>query len=995
MGKPFLFFREYGFTILFIVVFLLSFIWMGTKRTLQSNSNNVEDWLPPHVKETQDYKWFQKHFPMESFVVISWKDCKIADKEGAPNAEDMIEAFAQKLVPSQTIDNLSNWYNPKEVVAELDVSEVKGQDSQSPAVKTQEESVSVETLLSLEKIAESVQTKQEAKSVPKQYFKTVLTYPRIKKLLMENSNLTEEAIKNRLKGTIIGPDGTSTALMAYLYEQPKGKEADRVIARVHELARELGLEPPLAADHSAWYQKAGNTFVEMIQEIIYGRKIDLTGVIIGGTPVDNAAISGEAERTLFRLAGFCAVIGVVIAYRCFLSLRLTFFVFVTAILSAGISLAIVAFTGQRCDAIMLSMPALIYVLAMSGAIHLINYYHDAIREHGLKAAPERAIKLGWFPCMIAALTTAFGLISLYTSNLPPIRKFGIYSAAGVVMSLTLTFLFLPALLYFYPSRKYAEKFGGKGLQSEVSHSIILKIWKFMGSKIIRYHNGVAVFCLAGMVFFSVGLFYIKPEVKMMKFYSSDAPIIQNYTWLENQLGPLVPMEIVLRFDNKQCPLSTLQRLRVVDFIAEELRGDAVTEIGGVMSAATMMPIDSDPATFGKIRNLRFAKEKTVSSVLDANRPLFKDFIATELPPDSTLDKLGLSDRDVAWLQGNGVTGIQTLLDIPEGTAFHGIKAEELKPFRDAARLWQKENGIDLWRINLRVWALAHKDIDYSELIKVIHAAVTNYLKPEALKEIADPLQDGINNPKFADVNLTGVDAVYTGMVPLVYQTQHQLILGLINSLILAFVSIAVVFCLILKNPVAGFLAMVPNVFPVAVVFGFMGWNRTLVDVGTMMTASVALGVAVDNTMHYLTWFRKSVELGLSPKAAALEAYERCATAMTESTLIGGLGLSAFMFSTFTPTKMFGIMMLAILSVSLIGDMIFLPAILTGPLGRFFLKSAKKKAGTSVKNRTLQRGNRQVNPIEKVLSAKSDTKHLSGVPRPEMLKEHESRISDYE
>ena len=135
--------------------------------------------------------------------------------------------------------------------------------------------------------------------------------------------------------------------------------------------------------------------------------------------------------------------------------------------------------------------------------------------------------------------------------------------------------------------------------------------------------------------------------------------------------------------------------------------------------------------------------------------------------------------------------------------------------------------------------------------------------------------------------------------------------------------------------------MIPNLFPVVVVFGIMGWSGILVDVGTMMTASVALGVAVDDTMHYLTWFRRGLDEGLDRKGAAMRAYERCGTAMTQTTLIGGLGLAAFAFSTFTPTQRFGTLMLTLLAVALVGDLVFLPALLTGPLGRVFGPSRRK------------------------------------------------------
>jgi len=148
--------------------------------------------------------------------------------------------------------------------------------------------------------------------------------------------------------------------------------------------------------------------------------------------------------------------------------------------------------------------------------------------------------------------------------------------------------------------------------------------------------------------------------------------------------------------------------------------------------------------------------------------------------------------------------------------------------------------------------------------------------------------------------------------------------------------------LVLRSPSAGMLSMAPNLFPVVVIFGLMGWLDILVDVGTMMTASVALGVAVDDTIHFLTWYRRGLDSGRDRKSAVMLAYERCATAMSQTTLIAGLGLSAFAFSTFTPTQRFGVLMLALLGAALVGDLIFLPAVLSGPFGRFFRGARKKK-----------------------------------------------------
>ena len=135
----------------------------------------------------------------------------------------------------------------------------------------------------------------------------------------------------------------------------------------------------------------------------------------------------------------------------------------------------------------------------------------------------------------------------------------------------------------------------------------------------------------------------------------------------------------------------------------------------------------------------------------------------------------------------------------------------------------------------------------------------------------------------------------------------------------------------------GLLAMIPNVFPVVVVFGVMSYRGIKVDIGSMMTASVAMGVAVDDTIHFLNWYRGALAKGLDRISAIRVAYTRVATAMTQTTLIAGLGLSAFAMSTFTPTQRFGTLMLFLLAAALIGDLIVLPAILASPLGKYFSK----------------------------------------------------------
>jgi predicted RND superfamily exporter protein len=225
---------------------------------------------------------------------------------------------------------------------------------------------------------------------------------------------------------------------------------------------------------------------------------------------------------------------------------------------------------------------------------------------------------------------------------------------------------------------------------------------------------------------------------------------------------------------------------------------------------------------------------------------------------------------------------------------------------------------ELWRISGRVAAFS--DVPHDRFLNDVEDQVDAFLEKQSSSR-------GI------------VHATYTGVVPLVFQAQRELLNGLFKSFCLAFVMIGVVMAILLRSLRAGLLLMLPNVFPAVVVFGIMGWTTTLIDVGAMMTASVALGIAVDDTLHFLTWFRRALRKGRTRQQAIVEAYDRCALAMTQTTLIAGLGLLVLCLSSFQPVSQFGLLMFFLLVAALVGDLVLLPAMLATRLGKIIGQSS--------------------------------------------------------
>ena len=106
-------------------------------------------------------------------------------------------------------------------------------------------------------------------------------------------------------------------------------------------------------------------------------------IYMGGPPVDNVAIDLEGQKTLRQLAFFSALMGLGLSYWCMRQLYLTVLIIACAVYSAAISLSLVYFMGSSMDAILYTMPPVVYTASLSGAIHIINYYRNAVHDGGL------------------------------------------------------------------------------------------------------------------------------------------------------------------------------------------------------------------------------------------------------------------------------------------------------------------------------------------------------------------------------------------------------------------------------------------------------------------------------------------------------------------------------------------------------------------------------------------------------------------------------------
>jgi hypothetical protein len=625
--------------------------------------------------------------------------------------------------------------------------------------------------------------------------------------------LSREAAVERMKGWLVGPDGKSTCALALISE---AGSLDRAGA------------------------------VRFVREVLESAGVPWQDVRLGG-PTANAVAIDEASITgIGQMTVGSALLGLLVAWRCLRSLRLVTIILFSAIVAWSASLSLVYLSGTNMDAVLLMMPVLVFVLTVSGAVHLTNYYNDSVGELGRgDEALASAIRRGWLPCALSSLTTAFGLGSLLMSELTPVRKFGFFSSISMGLIVASLLVLWPALVSAWPARGNAAKDVGSG--SRPSHW-----WRPLYLVSTRLPNVWLILFAALLPLCGYGIAQLKTSAQLQDLLDADSAPIQNYAWLQERIGSLTPVEIELRFQRSadEDAKTLLQRAEIV----EQLRAAILKtpDVDGAIAATTFAP--------------------ALPQSKSARDLLLRRVIATRL--EKHLDRL---------------------------QELHFVHTEA---------------DSQVWRVSTRVNSL---NLEYGPFLKRLDALVDSLVAAENERG-------------------TRVTASVCGGVPLVYMAQEQLLKDLINSFLLAFVLIGITMIVLTRSLLGGALSMIPNVFPALAAFGVMGFMRLPIDIGTMMTASVAMGIAVDDTLHFLVWFRRGLQTGLSRRRAVRYAFRHCATAMFQTTLICGVGLLVFMASPFAPIARFGLVMAIMLALGLIGDLVLLPATLCSFLGRKWAKS---------------------------------------------------------
>lgn len=524
--------------------------------------------------------------------------------------------------------------------------------------------------------------------------------------------------------------------------------------------------------------------------------------------------------------------------------------------------------------------SLLLIITLSLNIHLIVRYRELAKldpSLDQRSLLSQTVRSKFIACIYTALTTIVAFASLIVSGIRPVIDFGWIMCLGIIVAVATTFVVFPALTIFMKPREVAankdaiSKVILNGAQSLHKQGLIVSLFFFTVT-------GIAVYGMANLTVENRFIDYFKPSTE----------IYQGMVEIDAKLGGTTPLNIII-----DAPKSFFDKPEAVEEVAEV---EASEEAG-----------DDDD----------FFDE-------------FEDDDIDEFDEFDEFDEEGGSANIVAtsyWFNEGGIGKIQAIqksLDSLEATGKVMSLATTMSVF-DGLKDAKPMDNIDL-AFMLNVLSDANKKTLFKPYISDdgnqlhINIRVFETLKGLDRNQLIDDIRNllieehGLDNEQ---VHISGLLVFYNNMLNSLFSSQ-------ILTLGTVFVVIFLMFIVLFRSIKLALITIVPNVFSASVVLGIMGVFSVPLDLMTITIAAISVGIAVDNSIHFIDRFKNEMSRKNDDVAAIFAATNNVGQAMFYTTIVITAGFLIMVFSNFVPTMYFGVLTALAMITALIANLIMLP-----------------------------------------------------------------------
>ena len=614
--------------------------------------------------------------------------------------------------------------------------------------------------------------------------------------------------------------------------------------------------------------------VRAVAEVYRGQ----SRIFVGGVPMIAADMLDFVQDDLVTFG--LAIIGVMVGMLAliFRDYRWVVIPISGCTLSALMMLGLLGFTDWRMTIISSNFVAVLLVVSLALAIHLVVRYRELELKEPTLPRADRAVKaaqLMFVPCFYTAVTTMVAFTSLVVAGIKPVIDFGWMMTAGIVVAFIVSFTLVPALMALLPEVRAT----GASDQASMTRSFAVVVEKFGG----------LVFAVAAVLvlLIALGLSRLQVENRFIDYFKDTTEIYQGMELLDSRLGGTIPLDIIL-------------------YPPEEIFDEEVSFGGSSLGAEAAESIDDDAFwsddPFGE--DVSFADENSA-----------------EIGYWFTLEGRNLIDQIHAIVDARPESG--KVLSLSTGfSVMDRLYADKLGSVELA--LVERSLPDDVADVLIApyydpVEQQARLTVRAMETSKTLRRA--QYLESLYAEILAET---GLDETR---VKFTGLLVLYNNVLQSLYASQ-------ILTLGAVFIAIGVMFLALFRSVSLALLGLAPNILAAGLVLGVMGLAGIPLDIMTITIAAIVVGMGVDNCIHYIHRFRTEFAVDQNYRDAMYRSHASIGRAMYYTTLTVVVGFSMLTLSNFTPSIYFGLLTVMAMLAAVMGALLLLPKLIITfkPLG---------------------------------------------------------------
>jgi uncharacterized protein len=588
------------------------------------------------------------------------------------------------------------------------------------------------------------------------------------------------------------------------------------------------------------------------------------------------------------------------------------------VVSVGViwSLGTIALFDYSISMLMGLIPPLMIVIGVPNCIYLLNKYHSEFKKHGNKAKSlTRVIQKVGNATFMTNATTAMGFATFIFTKSNLLKQFGVVASINILVIFAISILTIPTIFSFLPSpkRKHVRHLDRKWVFLMVTHLV----------RIVQDHRRtVYVSTIIIGVVGLWGLSLVKTTGNIVGDFPSHSRVIKDLSFFESNFNGIMPFEVLVDV-KRPGQITKEENLRKIEELQNLLKQypqfSKSLSIVDATKFARQAFYEGDSTRYALIRN----NERSFIG------PYFQNDYNTGGIENTFLDTAKSMTRITAQIADIGTDTMGVLMRDLKPRIENILNPE--RPEVDsllAAFITSPSKEGKTEAANILFDGRSRMKRDVAKML-----VEDGVFTQEAYDENREIVLEFVDHPKFVPnlkkaVEAQFFDVIITGTSIVFLEGTNYMVKNLLISLMIAIFVIAVIMSLLFRSMRMVLISLLPNLFPLIVTGAIMGFCGIPLKPSTILVFSIAFGISVDDTIHFLAKYRQELKLlRWNIRESVLLAVKETGVSMMYTSVVLFFGFAIFAASEFDGTRALGILVSVTLLVAMLANLLLLPSLL--------------------------------------------------------------------